>query len=465
MNQLDYSGIWWLPSHPENQISGRLKFDPVKEISLDLIGSFHELKYLGNIREEEIILGLTSNGKLVTLYKCFETSKSISFPGFAHSAYHAQFVFVGHHFNKSEEFLFESMSINYYFLEKWVGITGFQTRFETNDAGHLLKEVISYVFPKDLIVAFDDLNIALTFHYNSGGDRIGDVILKQTTFFKITREGGIDFDFFMSKVNYLLQNLITFGLGRATRASQILLNAKDATDDHPDGTTSRRDIELYYQVNELPDLSRDEHPFKSLFFLSDISSTFDVCLKNWFSKEVMLRPVLDLYFATLNTSSMYLNHEFLNISQALESYHRQAIGGEYVPVELFDKIYATVVGSIPPFTPSDLRMSLEQRMKYGNEFSLRKRLNGIFKKLGALVDPYIKDKDAFIEQVVTTRNYFTHYDKKESKKVARNEKLYWITRKLRAIIEICLLLELGLSPEIISNLLKRNQEYRFLSGK
>ena len=73
MDKFEYEGIWWLPDEPEKQVSGTLRFTPNEGAILDLIGSFKDIKEIN-----KIILGISSNGKNITLHKCFETKSNVS---------------------------------------------------------------------------------------------------------------------------------------------------------------------------------------------------------------------------------------------------------------------------------------------------------------------------------------------------------------------------------------------------
>jgi hypothetical protein len=67
---------------------------------------------------------------------------------------------------------------------------------------------------------------------------------------------------------------------------------------------------------------------------------------------------------------------------------------------------------------------------------------------------FIKDKDKFINDVVETRNYLTHYSKgkEELSPIKHHYELVRLINNLRTIIEFCLLKEVGFSSEEIKNL-------------
>jgi ApeA N-terminal domain 1 len=466
MEQFEHTGYWWLPNEPNKKISGSLKYHPLDGIALELIGSFREFKDLLSVREEHIILGVTSGGKLVTLYKCFESKASFSLDaGLSSSRFVAKVLFLGHHFEKPEDVVFSTFSVGYCHLEEWVGITGFSIRHEADESGKLSREIVTYSFPEEIHVDVGDVRISITYRFTSGGTRLREVLMKHITYFKVSTRVPVSFEVFDDKINFLLQNFLSFGLGRATRPVFITATNNNVTFEFPEGTSHYQDIEIYYAVNEIPDVSRSLHPLEMTFSLSDIHDNLGGCLNNWFSKEQILRPVYDLYFVTLNSSSIYLTHEFLNLAQGLESYHRRVIGGDYVSDAVFGNLLTALEGSLPAGLPENYKTALKQRFKHLNEYSLRKRLGELITKCSPIVLKFIKEPDVYVNRIVATRNYLTHYDKEPEQQVLHGEDLYWATRKLRALLETCLMLEIGLPVETITKLVTRNQQINFLSQK
>ena len=74
MGNFELKGIWWLPDNKENYITGILKFNPEDGAYLELMGQLSGYDEL----EANIILGKTSDGKDITLYKCFEVRKTFN---------------------------------------------------------------------------------------------------------------------------------------------------------------------------------------------------------------------------------------------------------------------------------------------------------------------------------------------------------------------------------------------------
>jgi hypothetical protein len=464
MEEFEYNGIWWLPENPENKISGILKFHPVEGANLELIGSFKSPKDLNKFLQPNIILGITSNGKIITLHKCYEYKSPLSMPGFLSSSFIVSMVFVGHHFEKEENIVFDNLSLNYSHLEEWAGITGFQFKFETGPKNELKKHEVSYSFPQKVEAKLGNIKISLDYSFTSGGDRIKEVDLKQTTFIKIEPNKSIHFNDYQRDIYYHIQNFLGLAMGRPVYPLIIKGKTKECKTTLPDGRTVYNDILIFYSMKELPDLSKKLLPFDILFSFGDIKDNFEKYLKNWFAEANVLKPVYDLYFGTLYKSSMYLQHQFLSLIQAIESYHRRIYGGKYLPDADYTQICETLVKAIPREVPNDFSRSLKNRLRYHNEFSLRKRLKAVLGKYEEVVNLLILDNERFIEDVVNTRNFLTHYDKSiKTKAITDPQELYRLIQKMKFILEICFLVELEMPTETIKALLSRNRRYQYLA--
>lgn len=463
MQEFEYNGLWWLPENPDNKISGVLKFHPVKGVNLELIGSFREFITFNRVLNPDIILGITSNGKLVTLYKCLESRSLESIPGFTTSSFIASMVFLGHHFENGENIQFDSLSLSYSHLEEWIGITGFQSDIETDLENRFTRYRVNYSFPEKVEVKINNFNISFDFKFNIGGDRIKEINLEQKTFIKIELHEKIHFNDLQRNICYHIQNFLSLAMGRAVRPLIIIGKIKVRKTDLPDGDAVYKDTSIFYSIKNFPNLSETLNPFNILFTFRDIADDFEKYLRNWFAKTEILQPAHDLYFGTLYSSSMYLSHKFLSLIHAVESYHRRIYNGKYLSDDDYAQIYKTLTSAIPSEIYSGFRKSLKQKLKYHNEFSLRKRMKEILEKCGDLLGLLIQDTKGFIEDVVNTRNFLIHFDKSIETKAKSGQELYRLVQKMEFIIKICFLIELEIPMTTIKTLISRNQKYQFLA--
>ena len=465
IEEFEYKGIWWLPYKPEDRISGWLKFSPNEGAVLDLIGSFKDISSIEKILKEkilklEIILGISSDGKNITLYKCFETKSNFSFPGLSTSSFYADNVFVGAHFQKPEDIKFKSLFVHYLYLDEWVDVSGFDIQYLPDEE----KVIVTYKRPLPIQATIDNCNISLDFEaiYPARSYVQKEASIKQRTYIGIEPLEEKSFDQYLN-IMYHIQNFLSLVIGRSvyplvvqgeTEANKKMINNK--------AHYPRVKIYYNYSLFDTAKAPKTLLPFEMLFTFKDISDRFEVFLKNWFEKADKLEPVYSLYFGTLYNPRMYLEHQFLSLIQGIESFHQRIYGGEYLTKEEYEHVvYDALVNAIPDGVRSDLKDRLKEYLKYGNEFSLRKRLEEIFDKYQEILDRFIENKNDFIEKAVKTRHYQTHHDEDLKKCAASDEDLYHLTQKLKILLEICLLREIGFNSEEIIEALSRNRRYQY----
>jgi hypothetical protein len=472
IEEFEHKGIWWLPIDPEEKISGTLSFTPGEGAVLDLMGSFEEMKNTnskgcitikvqsGKQCEPEIILGTSSDGKNITLHKCFETKRSYSSSGFPTSSFYANIVFIGGHFTKPEDLEFKSFFVNYPYFEEWskIGVFSYSRDSEEKFKQYEMK----YEVPEPVEAKINNFRISFDHGFNVSGDWLREVKLKHTTFIKIEPEDELHFEEYQN-ILYHLQNFLSL----ATMRAIYPLSIKATTERYRRVSTFSKDkvhyphIDIFYNVIGKVDLSKKLTHDDMLFTFEDISGQFEAYLQNWFGKEELLKPVYDLFFGTLYNPSMYLEFQFLSLIQAVDSYHRRIYGGEYLSDGDYMGVHNALVNAIPRSVKGGFKDSLKSKIQHGNEFSLRTRLKRLFNsdEYREILSEFVENKDIFIGKVVDTRNYLTHYDEELKEKATIGEELSPFIQKLKILLKICLLTELGFSSEEIKALFSRNKRY------
>lgn len=191
-----------------------------------------------------------------------------------------------------------------------------------------------------------------------------------------------------------------------------------------------------------------------LFKFSDIRRRFQGIMRKWFEGFEDLRPVYDLYFGTLYNPQMYLQHKFLSLVQAIESYHRRRAARQY---ELPPSKHKAIEMAIENACPPRHRNWLERKLTHSNELSLPQRLHFLLSKYDFLK---IGNKDSFVNKVVDTRNYLAHYDKRMQKRAATIEEMAQLCQKLRSLLEVVMLGELGFDQPKIRELMEHIESTR-----
>ena len=144
--------------------------------------------------------------------------------------------------------------------------------------------------------------------------------------------------------------------------------------------------------------------------------------------------------------------------QALEIYHRQTHYGKYVIREDYAQKNNDLIKSIPDEDKEFKDYVARMLMPKG--FSLRERLTEICAKCNNSIDLLSPNYGEFIGDVVSTRNFLTHYSKKNESKAKAGIELHNLAKKTKLLLEICFLIELGIPDENIKILVSRNRIYQ-----
>ena len=451
ISDFSHKGIWWLPDNEDVKIDGTLHFNPKEDPRLELTGSFTDVKDIMKISRWGIVLGFTVTGKKVTLLNCLATRTHLHMPGIPTSEILPGVVFLGSHFPRIDQILFDTVSFRYSLLDEWLGISGFKIERTWEQK----ETIITYKHPDPIDTKIhDELSIVIGFTVTAPISASTEANIIQTSEIQIKPSGPKDFDFYQS-VNRDIHNLLS--LATLRRVHPIYIK----------GTVSNEIIDIFYKnIFYYPDESKIKTPFDFLFSYTDIKDCFDDFLRRWFETSRLFESVHNLYFGTIHSSKMYMEHKFLSLCQAIEAYHRRVSPGIYQSRDNFMKeIYPALIDAIPDGTDKNYKESIKARLKYLNEFSLRKRLREIIEAHEEVLSILIPKPKKIIGTIVETRNFFTHYDDDLKQNSLDGEKLYLASERLKFMIEVCFLYQLGFSHEKMKHLIDKTQRYNYLKQK
>jgi hypothetical protein len=140
----------------------------------------------------------------------------------------------------------------------------------------------------------------------------------------------------------------------------------------------------------------------------------------------------------------------------MESYHRRTSDETVMPEEDYKQLCNVLVANCPK--PN--RKWLSEKLKYGNEISLSKRIKSIIEPFEQHIG-ISKNVKKMIRKIVDTRNYLTHYDESLKSKAAHGREFLDLCQKMEAIIQLHLLKLLGFGEEQIKEVLENNLELNY----
>ena len=459
-------GFWWLPNTPDVKIPGVLSFTPGDTPRLKLMGA------LNNIEERDfpppdfinpdIIHGISAKGESVTLSKCLQKSRNSSI-GDAGSQSTSEFIvhfaFFGVYFSNPSDIQFTSVFVRFHNLDNWYNKSCIET--STPEPG---TEVITFIRPKPIDIQINDflVQIALLESQSLNPNR---ALLSTKVHINIYNPTKKPLEEYLNLLR-LIQNFFTFAITEPTFVIEITGRVTEKIE--PTGTNfdPPQIIKIFYAAAGWQSDPSDIFWAFMLLPYSEIEGNLPELLKMWVKKAETLKPVYDLYFAGIYRST-YPENEFLNLTQAIETYHRRIYGGEYISENVYlNGLYKTLTAAIPQDISADFRSSLQKgKLRYAHEYSLRKRIYLLCQHISEnLRVNFLNDKKAqsdYAERIADTRNYLTHYSPElKEKAITGGKELFELNNQLELIISFCFLEQLGIPYNKIEALLFKDRRYQ-----
>ncbi|HEX8658380.1 MAG TPA: HEPN domain-containing protein [Hymenobacter sp.] len=454
MERFTYRGEWFLPEAPDKTVIGTLYYNPKKSSKLDLVGTLVDFKG-SELHEPTIILGLTTKGERITLYKCYQSSSSL-FSGIDTCIYTINFILIGNHYKKVEELFFDKVSASFEYLNEFLSVFGFSK--VSHD--HKNKAIsIDYKLPETIKFNLsENLSSKFIFSYSASSSKyLQNVNIVQNSKIEIISNTSLDFNNTLRNIS-TYQDFITLAALSTASAISINFYKKKKQVESEDNNEFEKTC-LYYT----PSFKEKQRTIKSsrdfLFNYNDIRENWEAVISKWFAHEEKIAPVIDLLLASFYNSGSFNENKFLNIAQALENFHRRTrnnlVRTKLEHSQMLDEILLSV--------DSKHKEWLKSRLYFSNEPTLRERLQELINDTpSSILNKITSDSNQLLKDTRNSRNYYTHYDPSSEKKALKGVDLYYLSEKLRLILIIHILFETGLSPAQIEEVFERNH-YRFFN--
>ncbi|MGL4503152.1 MAG: HEPN domain-containing protein [Planktothrix sp.] len=446
MNSFESNGYWWLPSNPDNQVPGVIKFTAEEGIELSLLGSLNESARSGV--QHSLIVGILENGKEITLYRNILIKIQIPHPGFFSQQYTAEIGFIGYNFTQSSEMLFYKAVVDYSYLRDWAMIPYVHRESILNENNQMVgMKFNDYHKPLNIVAKTTEGIISVKYGFSEAG-KLTDLDFKQSAAIVIEPENDFSLEILNERFIYPLQNLLTFATGKPNSIVSC------------DVCYDSRNIEVIFKQSMVQKRTDNLlHPTHMLFTVEDIKDQFGLSIQQWLNAHKEIDSVCNLFFST-KYSRLYLQNEFLNIVQAVESYHRRRRKNNY----LLEADHTKRIEEILENTPDLHKQWVKEKLHFSNEPTLKDRLKELVQENILVINSllgFYKTPDKFIIKVKNTRNFLTHYNKSNENKAAKETELFWMTKILEFLLQACFLSELGCSLEKRAEIISSKSRYHW----
>lgn len=460
---IKHEGYWWFPDNADKKVTGTLCLNRREGIELRIISS---LQSYFDQTSPEIILGESIDGKLITLIDSISVNSQFNPSNFSNDlsacTYRSPVAILGkRHFQTKNDIVFTSADVRFSLLDEWLRQSGFDFNNETNEKGHLIRFNLKYEYPEVTEFNIDSLNIKLKTHYHfNRNHKYLKPDLTQKSFFKLEPDQPQNLDWYDSTFDSL-RKLITITSGFSVSITDIIAYGNECY--ISDDITTKEEFIIYYKLPNAFIETFNQHPATLLTHPNHLGVELSVVLNNWFEKSEKLKPAILLYDATVSIDLGYSEFRLLNYAQALEALHRRVFAGKYLTDEEYKPVCQTLTDSIPESLEKSHRDSLKGRIKYGHEFSQRKRIKLLLDEVWEdCLDKFIDDKNTFINKVINTRNYLIHYDSASESKAVGGSEIHYIAERLKIILIAHILMQLGIPKENVYRDIKRFANFEYL---
>jgi len=452
-------GHWWLQGEGQPPHFGTLSFDSEKGLDLNvkIPQSGTPLDLLRRSVEKpkvaQVIHGKDAHDHDVTLFGCsaIKSSRSAGLDSYEITDIGA--AILNCRVPSWEEARFPFAQIRYTLLTRWLGRS---VRWENDKEHELVKD--GYVCLRFKAHEEMEFELGSDFRLRIAGTSFSG----SSDAIRLAWEHSVWFLFGRSLAprpildEYALVLLRLLCLLTGERVFIEELNFWDADPFKPGQHQPSGRFELLRRTEGLAEATRDVHAANMIASFEEIAADFSGVLKRWFECHEKLRPVLDLYFAVVSNWVLADESRFLFLAQALEVYHARST--HFSSMEGPEKEHEQRLKAILETAPEKDQRWLARKLAFSNQKDLSRRIDEFLnahKEEATRLTAKIGD---FAAKVRVSRNYYTHYSAKllEEGKVATGLELRRIVYALCALLEICLLKELGIRGKPVERILERN---------
>lgn len=442
-----YHGHWWLPSAPEDKIAGVLYLKKKGGVRLHLMGMFKldETNQLGlRLTDHEVILGeLIPGDSIATLIDCHERERES--PYISNTAkgsvqrFIAKHLLFGRHIPTLNEVVFSSFEFSTTYLSDWVNVRLLDIEFKGKST------VVTSLPNERLAIKGDGYELTITSYVNTSLG--GNYNSTQHSSISVDVTSPISWSDFEENFQKPLLDLVQFG-------SLFLNSITFQNISHDDDTLKMISAGRFEQITRAKDFGIHE----AMFLLSDLGADAPAFIISWLDFYKRFRHIFSLYFDSAHIGFQFPVSRFLNVMQAVESYHAERKETPFVAARKneFKKKKQTVIDCLQEKF-SELGEWIKDEFSYFTV--LRTRLEELITEAGSVMD-IVGDHGLFISRVMDSRNYYTHYNPKKKTKAAVDMELSTMTEVLRLLLSFHILTSCGMEKDNAIKLLKERQYLR-----
>ena len=448
---IETSGTWFLPENPDRTIPGILRHTSGRtELYLD--EAFVQLRGAvragDSLQKYPVVFGSTREGEAMTLLHAQRSSMSFNFGAGGirqPERLTSSWLLVGGHVPM--DFRCPEMSFRIPGLQVWLSQKVInQSHTKDNSTGAY---VSSYTIDgmKQETMKIPSIDCSLTWYHQcqSKTNPFTSIDVKVFGWVTIRPETPQRIDWFLEQWGKL-SAMLAFSSGSPMSPDCIK-------------ASSGKKYRSIYLLVSFANTKYCKYSNLHDFFM--VSGTMGDDLVNvvarWFEIYPKVHMPCELALSVLASERLWLHVEFLSLMQALEGFHRGLYEGLYMDEKQYETVKKALGDALPAELASDHKVALRSRIRYGNQVSLRKRLNSLADLIPEQIRRTVLGNNGKIPgSWIDTRNYYTHWDEELISNVLDSQEMYNANVRMRVFLRVLYLNLMGIPEEAILNALRNH---------
>lgn len=444
MEKKDISGLdgilgeWWLPEKTDDIIQGVLHLTEKGKIELRSIQRFDcsGLDFCGE--NYPVVNGRLSTGPKVTLINAYRNS-SFHTPGYQEDHYAPKAVVIGQHVD-TWDFLVKAIEADFDRVSDWFGINPFQISYPKDHTKMAVTCEVQH-FPA---ITVGEKSIALRYNQRMSHEK---------------HSMSIEYHV-RAKVEFPDRIRITDAIDELQKLSDFFTLCMGTKCDYDNiSFTYDENDQNYLLMNRSENDAAPERKHLPPFLISysDIGPLLSHCLESWDQRHAEIAPIIDYFVEAHDTS---LHHStvmtFLKLAQALESYSRKTWKESAEPQDAYEAKVERILARFDDLDEERQMLSEMLKRPGANEPSNNQRFNSMLRRTKIYLGiSSSKSVGKLGYRVVTTRNYYTHFNEDLKSRIYSNIDLYYVNSLLREMLRILIMQALDIPDETIQNAMNK----------
>lgn len=459
MDAFESAGEWWIPARPDAREVGLLDFSDSDGFRLAIpVGSLGESGLVMTIPSDatttRIVHGMLRDGKSVTLVDCLTAGATQRFPGAPSQNLHSGLGFIGRGEVPDPDPLIDRLSVSYGHLRDWVVTHPLSARFPNHavEPGDVHEYRYRQPDADTPLGGSDRWNIRLLHTVSLSSVSVEGFHARHDCRLTIELTQPMTFSEASETLLGPLSTFLSFCLDHAVNATALHARIAGSNDNWIE--VGRAQVEC----------STKEDPIMPSYMLLPLPAMGErtaYALETWMGFSGDERRAVSLLAGLTRRLSGPVDLRFLAATQALEAIARVGASEQELDDSEFERRLQVVSESIDD---AKVRSWANRKLQHVNWRNADDLLRELVSDIGSYADILAPDRQRFLEDIRSNRNFYTHRDDRRASRVLEGEQLYVLTEGVVQLLKAAVLRRLGFSADELVSLMNDCQgtlQWRF----